>query len=129
MSDLEGAQDSRQSTKKWRKVNDWSFKGPLIVLALLFGFFDHILHWGRAPFAAGVAMIIPIIGFRDFWNESRFWVTVALLGALQIPLVIALQPLTDRFEFPFMLAFGILDCALMIAAISWVCLERNGKGG
>ena len=76
----------RKAAERWRKVNNWSFKGPLLVLALLLGFFDHALHWGRAPFAAGVAMLIPILGFRDLWKEARFWITIVLLGVLHVPL-------------------------------------------
>jgi hypothetical protein len=67
-----------------------------MVLGLLLGFFDHSLHWGRAVFAAGVAMVFPIIGFRDFWTDGRFWITVILLGVLQVPLVIAVRPLMEQ---------------------------------
>ena len=73
-------------------------------------------------------MIVPLIGFRDFWNESRFWITIALLGVFQIPLVIAVRPLTEQMKFPFMLTSGILDCALMIAVVSWVCSKETGEG-
>ena len=117
----------RQPEKKWRKVNVWSIKGPILLLALLLGFFDHVLHWGRGPFAAGLAMIIPIIGFRDFWNSGRFWVTIVLLGVLQVPLVIGVKPLMEQLKFPFMFTFGMLDCALVALAISWVCSERGKK--
>lgn len=120
-------QSHREPAKRWRRVNVWTFKWPLLVLALLLGFFDHALHWGRAPFAAGVAMIVPVIGFRDFWNESRFWITILLLGVFQIPLVIGVRPLMEQLKFPFMLTFGILDCALMIAVVSWVCSEATDK--
>ena|SRR3989442_4548090 len=119
--------DPRQPAKRWRKVNVWSLKGPILVLVLLLGFFDHTLHWGRAPFAAGLAMVIPIIGFRDFWNEGRFWITVVLLGLVQVPLVIEVRPLMERLKFPFMFTFGIFDCVLVALAISWVCSEHNGK--
>ena len=121
------SQDRRQPLKTWRKVNVWSIKGPILVLAILLGFFDYSLHWGRAAFAAGVAMVIPIIGFRDFWNEGRFWITVVLLGLAQVPLVIALRPLMEQIKFPLMLVFGISDSVLMVLAILWVCSERNGK--
>src|ERR1700724_3155397 len=83
----------RQAVERWRKVNDWSFKGPLLVLALLLGFFDHALHWGRPSFVAGVAMVIPILGFRDLWKEARFWITIVLLGVVQVPLVVSVGPL------------------------------------
>ncbi len=69
-------------------------------------------------------MIIPIIGFRDFWTEPKFWVTIVLLGVAQVPLVIAVHPLIQQLKFPFIFAFGILDCMLMIVAVSWVCSEH-----
>jgi hypothetical protein len=108
-------------------VNVWSIKGPILILALLLGFFDHTLHWGRAPFAAGLAMIIPIIGFRDCWREARFWITVVLLGVGQVPLVIGVRPLMEQLKFPFMFTFGIFDCVLVALAISWVCSQQNEK--
>ena len=121
------AHNPNQRSQGWQTVNTWSFKGPLLVIAVLAGFFDHALHWGRAPIAAGVAMIIPIIGFRGLWSETRFWITVVLLGVLQIPVVIAVQPVMEQFKFPYMLLFGVIDCALIISAISWVC-SRMGNG-
>jgi hypothetical protein len=57
--------------KAWRTVNTWAIKGPFLLIALLLGYFDHAFHWGRAPLAAGLAIVLPIIGFRDFWNERK----------------------------------------------------------
>jgi hypothetical protein len=56
----------------WKKVNTWPIKGPILVAAFLLGFFDHALRWGRVSFAAAIAMVLAIIGFRDFWNGWRF---------------------------------------------------------
>ena len=111
--------------KKWKTVNVWPIKGPLLVTMLLLGFFDHALHWGRAPIAAGLAMVLPIIGFRDFWNEGKFWITVSILAVAQVPLVIAISSPMDRLKFPLMFMFGICDGLLVALAISWVCAERN----
>ena len=77
--------------------------------------------------AAGAALIIPIIGFRDFWNMGRFWITVLVLGAAQVPLVIAVRPLIEQLKFPFMFTFGMFDCILVALAISWVCSEHGDK--
>jgi hypothetical protein len=70
-------------------------------------------------------MVIPIIGFRDFWRETKFWLTVVLLGVLQVPLVFVMRPLIERLKFSFMFTFGIFDCVLMVLAISWVCSGAN----
>jgi hypothetical protein len=98
------------------------------VLAGLLGLFNHDLHWGRGPFAAGVAMVLPIIYFRDLWNEVRFWIVILLLGVIQIPVVIGVRGLMEELKFPFMLAFGILDCTLVGVVVSWFCLEGDGEG-
>jgi hypothetical protein len=89
--------------------------------------FDHALHWGRAPFAAGVAIIIPVLGFRDLWREARFWITTILLAELHVPVVIGLRALMEQLKFPFMLMFGIVDCAIVIAVVSLVCSEEDGE--
>lgn len=70
-------------------------------------------------------MTVPIIGFRDFWNDGRFWITVGLLGIVQVPLVITVRPLMEQLKFPFMLIFGLLDCVLVVLAVSWICSEAS----
>ena len=111
----------------WNSVNRWAVKGPILILASLLGFFDHELHWGRAAFAAGLAMTIVIIGFRTFWYEVRFWITLILLGVFQVPLVLLVSPMMEQLKFPFMFVFGIADTVLLGLAISWVCSQRDGK--
>jgi len=104
----------------WQKVNTWRFKGPLLAVAFLIGFFDHALHWGGASFAAAVATIVPTIGFRAYWNTWRFWGSLSALIFLQIPLVFALRPLVEKSGFPMLYAFGILDCAFVVAGLFYV---------
>ena len=123
MNRLENHDAVRQ--KKWKAVNTWAIKGPLLLIAVLLGFFEHDLRWGRGSFAAGMAMILPIIGFRGLWNEVRFWITVILLGAIQVPLVIEMNPLIEKFRLPLAIAFTIVDGLLVARAISFVCLENT----
>jgi hypothetical protein len=122
MNHPEELHDSRPQ-KKWRSVNVWSVKGPFFVLVALLGLFAHTLHSARALIAAVIAVATPIIGYRDYWNEARFWVTVLLVGAVQVPLVIAIGPLIEAGGFPLMVTFGIFDFVLVALAISWVCSE------
>jgi hypothetical protein len=113
------------TVRGWKKVNTWPIKGPILVAAILLGFFDHVLHWGRVLFAALIAMVLAIVGFRDFWDGWRFWVTVALLTSLQIPLVIVLRPYMEEAGLPWLFAFTIFDCFLAVGAIYFVC---SGNG-
>jgi hypothetical protein len=107
--------------KGWRKVNTWRIKGPFLVAAGLLGPFDHILHWGRASFGAGIAIVIPLIGFSGLWKKWKFWGTLGCLTVLQVPTVLALRPSMEHGGFPLLLAFSVLDCAFVITAISYVC--------
>lgn len=120
---MNGKQETGPSKedRKWRKVNVWSTKGPLLLIAVLLGAFSETLHWRRAPFVAGVAVIIPVIGFRDFWKNARFWVTVFVLVAAQVPLVVYLNPFIEQYGLLWMLAFGIADCLLVASALSFIC--------
>jgi hypothetical protein len=113
--------------KKWRKVNVWSVKGPFLVVTFLLGALSAALHWGTAPIAAAVAMTVPMIGFRDFWDEARFWVTIVALGAAQVPLVVIVRPLIEQYRFAAMFTFGILDCVFVVQVISRVCSQPRQK--
>jgi hypothetical protein len=114
---FESATRCAMSLKGWKKVNTWRIKEPLLTVAFLVGLFDHALHRGGASVAAGMAMVLPIIGFRDFWNRWKFWTTVVVFAVLQVPMVLLMRPLVGKSGFPLSYAFGILDCALVIAGI------------
>lgn len=110
---------------QWSTVNDWSIKGPLLLLGLVAGVLAGAYNWDTAPFAAGVAIILPIFGFRALWNQSRFWITVLILAAGQVPLVLAAHSVVTRLSFPLMLVFGISDCVLIIFVIYTICLRSE----
>jgi hypothetical protein len=115
----------RMPVTGWKKVNTWTIKGPILAVALLLGFFEHTLHWGRATLAAALALVLPIIGFRDFWSAWRFWVTVFALAVFQLPLVLGVRSLVEESRFPLLYAFGILDCMFVVASIHYVLQERE----
>lgn len=101
-------------------------KAVLVLLGLLVGFFDYLLHgWGYAAAPAAIAVIAPVLGYRKFWHQGRFWITAVLLSALQVPLVILLRPTIDKFRFLALLSFGVVDCVLITLAISWVCSQSK----
>jgi hypothetical protein len=118
---------SNTRLRRWQKVNTWPIKGPLLVVALLLGFFDHALHWGGAVFAAAIAVVLPIIGFRDFWSEWRFWVTLSVMALFQLPLVVAVRVFVEKPGFPLLYGLTILDCMFVVIGISYVCCNDEGK--
>ncbi len=111
----------------WKPISGWSIKGAIFLLAVFLGIFGDALHVGPGAVAAGFAMLIPIIVFRPSWNALRFWITVVLLGAAQVPLVMLMNPMLDRSGFASQFAFGTLDCALVVIVIWWVCSNRKER--
>src|SRR5262249_44472180 len=99
---------------RWRRVNTWPINRPLLVVAFLLGIFDHSLHWGGAAFAGGIAVLLPIIGFREFWREWSFWATLSAFALLQVPFVLAVRAFVEKPGFPLLYAFTILDCVFVI---------------
>ena len=83
--------------------------------------------WMGAVLMSGAALIVPVLQFRRLWNEGRFWIVAGLLMALQIPLVIAVRPLVERFRAAFLLAFGIGDGLFVILMIVLLCSSSNAK--
>ena len=79
--------------------------------------------WGSVA-SAGAALIVPILAFQSVWKVPRFWLTFACLAVLQVPLVIAFEPLVERYRFGLMLAFGAVDCIFVITVIYYLCVRQ-----
>lgn len=104
----------------------WGFKAVFFTVMALIGFSSHALNgWGGAVAVALAALIVPIVGSRGFWNQGRFWITAFLLAVVQIPLTIALKPEIEELGFVSLLAIGVVDCAAVAVAITWVCTQRD----
>ena len=99
-------------------------KAILLFLALLAGFFDESMAgWGRPVAVAVVAVLVPVFlrQSRAFWNQPRFWITVAILTSAQVPLVIAVHARIAQGGFASMVAIGLVDCMFVCTIIFLVC--------
>jgi phage shock protein PspC (stress-responsive transcriptional regulator) len=110
-----------ESERKWRKINTRSIKGPLLLVAGICGGLGAAFNWDATPFAAGIAIILPVLGFRDFWKQTKFWITILILGLAQIPLMIAVRRILGAPKFPFLFALSVVDCFLVVATVLWIC--------
>jgi hypothetical protein len=77
--------------------------------------------------AAGIALIAPMIGYRAFWNLGRFWITIILLGGLQVPLVMIAQPYVEPLRFAGAFILGVADCFVITLALAWVCSQEKQR--
>ena len=76
---------------------------------------------------AAVAVVVPLLLFRRFWNQTWFWITAVLLGVIQVPVVVAVRPLIDQARSFYMLTFVMIDGLIVIAVICLVCPKSNGE--
>jgi hypothetical protein len=115
-----------------RELQEWKPSWRTHVIAIGGGIFAFLCSlkfgyaWGGSIAAAGAALIFPFVAYyRKFGNHGRFWITMTLLTAIQIPLVMAVRPLVEQFRFAFMLMFATVDCVLVASVISWMCSREN----
>ena len=102
----------------------------LIFLGMLVGLFDEVLGgWGEPIAMAGAAVLVPIFAlqFRRFRIQTRFWITLSLLTAVQVPLVVWVRSLIQKYGHFYSLGFGIVDVMFVGAVILLVC--STWKGG
>jgi hypothetical protein len=110
------------STSEWKPG-----RGTRVVLVLVAGSvglvsaaYPHGYGWAGAVLAALSAIAVPVVAYRSYWNQPRFWIPFILLAALQVPAVIAIRPVVENLRFPALFIFGITDCIVVITAIYWV---------
>ncbi len=97
------------------------------VIAALFDGRPHGYGWGGAILSAGAALVVSAVAYQKLWGRRQFWITLALLAAVQVPVVIAVRPLVEQFRFVFMLVFGAVDCMVVISVIYWACVRPHGR--
>ena len=75
----------------------WQAKLILFSAVGIAGFFDHAFAaWGAPITVAAIALFLPVLYWREFWDQIWFWITMALLAAIQAPLVIVMRPLIEE---------------------------------
>jgi hypothetical protein len=107
------------SIGRWKRINTWSIKGPVLLLACIYGGLSAAFNWDAVPLVAAIAIVLPILGFRGLWKETKFWITILLLGLVQIPLVIGMRMWLHKPSVPLLIAFSIGDCFLVILLVLW----------
>src|SRR6185437_17064567 len=114
-SRIRGAPETR-----WKRINTWSVKGPLLFFACVYGGLSAAFNWDAVPLVAVIATVFPILGFRGLWKETKFWITILLLGLVQIPLVIGMRMWLPKPSIPLLFAFSIGECFFIVVLVLWV---------
>lgn len=122
------SRDRSKEDNKARPRLGWDFKVVFLSVMLLLGLFSHAFNgWGDACAAAMAGLIVPIYGFREFWNRGQFWIAVVLLATIQVPLVIVVRSWIERGGFISMLSLGIADGLFVTVVIFFVCSRSGGE--
>src|ERR1700683_4582030 len=78
-----------EPSKRSRGWLSWQAKLILFSFVGIAGFFDHAFAaWGAPITVAAIALLLPVLYWREFWDQIWFWITMTLLAAIQAPLVI-----------------------------------------
>lgn len=118
------------SHKKGPRGISWPVKAVLLAVAGILGLFAYVMKgWGEPVTMAAAALVVPILlrQFREFWSQRRFWITVALLAVIQVPLVIAVRRPIEQAGRLYSLAFAIIDTMFVGATILLVCSKSSGE--
>jgi hypothetical protein len=112
----------RLEERKAKPRLGWDFKVVFFLVAGCLGLFEHALKgWGEAVVVAFAALIVPIYGCREFWNQFRFWIASAFLAALQVPLAFATRSWLEQGSIRTMLPLAIVDGGFVLFVIFLVC--------
>jgi len=99
----------------------WPAAVTLGICAVLLGFFsDSLGGWGLTIGAASIAVVVPVLKYRRYWHSAWFWRVTLAMSVLQVPLVILVRSLVDRYKFGFNLIFASLDGVLVILTVNLV---------
>jgi hypothetical protein len=115
------ADDDEQSPAERRGRADWS---GLIAAAMASPVFFIFVCFGKPEtgFTAALALAMVIFAIRLRWNlrvHAWFWVTIAIILTLQIPLLFIVRwPQTNIPTIAFAMPIGIADFLLISGAIS-----------
>jgi hypothetical protein len=105
------------------------FGGRVHLAAISFGGIAWLLDLLFFPGWAGPIVIgVGVIGgsvlvLQRFWHKASFWVTLAVLAALQVPMMIFARSVTDHFNPFFVFGAALLDFFLVALILNLVCGE------
>jgi hypothetical protein len=102
---------------------NWPMHVVLVTWAILAVSLEHWFPgWGVPIGIAGLVVGLAIHACRRLWHEVWFWVTMAIMSALQVPLMLYVQPYMNRLKLLFTLSFAVADLLALGTVIQCVAL-------
>lgn len=102
---------------------NWLIHAVIVTWGLLCVATEHWFPgWSGAIGVGGVVPALIIYSLWKAWHELWFWITIAILATLQVPLMIYVQPLIIRYRFSFLFLFAFVDYLVVGVVMQCVAL-------
>jgi len=103
------------------------YASPIMILFAILGAWKTGLG---AWICAGIVLLVVRLRW-DLKNRSWFWMTIAVAGVLQVPLVYYVPWSNTNLSFASLLPVGIVDFAIVYGCIKIVekLMKRNAEAG
>jgi hypothetical protein len=78
--------------------------------------------WSGAIGVGGAVPALVVYSTSKAWGEVWYWITIAALTVLQIPLMMHVQPFIVRLKFAFLFPFAFVDyfaVAIIMQCLAW----------
>jgi hypothetical protein len=95
----------------------------LVIWAIVAVSLEHWFSgWGVPIGIGGLVVGLAIRAGRRLWHEVWFWATVAIMAALQVPLMLHVQPYMTRLKLLFIFPFAVVDFLVFGIVVQCVAL-------
>jgi hypothetical protein len=105
--------------------SSWPMHVTLVAWAIVAISLEHWFPgWGVPVGIGGLVVGLTIHALRRLWHEVWFWVTVAIMAALQVPLMLYVQPYMNRLKLLFVFPFALVDFlvfGIVIQGVAFLC--------
>ena len=103
--------------------SNWHIHAIIIAWALLCVSTEHWFPgWSGAIGVGGAVPALIVYSTSKAWREVWYWITNVILAALQVPLMIFVQPLIERYKFSFLFLFAFVDFFAVTIILQGVAL-------
>ena len=104
---------------------NWPVHIALVAWAIVAVAFEHWFPgWGVPIGIGGLVVGLGVHALRRLWHEVWFWSTVTVVAALQVPLILYVQPYMSRLKLLFIFPFAVIDFlafGVVVQCVAFIC--------
>ena len=117
------ARMNRENGKRGQRPGNWRIHAVIVTWCLIAIATEYRFPgWSGAIAVGGAVPGLIVYSTWKAWHEVWYWITISVLGLLQIPLMIYAQPLIVRLKFSFLFPFAFADYLAVLVIMQCVAL-------